>query len=73
MLGCCVDRKYGTPRGCTDETCMRLPDGQTCGVCARFRYCESWLGLTGNETACDWHPRRFLARLPAQPTGGGGE
>jgi hypothetical protein len=45
--GCCLDRRRGyapapvsdkriaiRPSGCTPATCMRLPDGQTCGDCA---------------------------------------
>jgi len=51
--GCCVD---GT---CNVDTCMELPTGKTCGDCIRFLKCKGFLGLTGNETSCDWFPRMF--------------
>lgn len=63
--GCCVDRKYGT--GCTDDTCMRLPAGKTCGDCVHTRRCEG-LGYTQSpdEKACSFFPRRFQETV-AQP------
>lgn len=62
-LGCCVDRKYG--KGCTDDTCMNLPAGTTCGDCAHLARCTG-MGFTrgATETACDFFPRRF--RVPTQ-------
>jgi len=56
--GCCVDRKYGT--GCTDETCMNLPNGATCGDCVHVRRCVAIFGRKPTDTSCDFFPRRFL-------------
>ncbi|MCK9567431.1 hypothetical protein M0R72_00610 [Candidatus Pacearchaeota archaeon] len=39
MLGCCVDKKYG--KGCTEETCMQLPKGKTCGDCGHIARCKA--------------------------------
>jgi hypothetical protein len=51
--GCC--------RGgdCTESTCMRLPDGVTCGDCALFGRCEAIIGVRKSDTICDFHPRKF--------------
>jgi len=60
-LGCCVDRKYG--KGCTDDTCMRLPLGKTCGDCVHIGRCEA-IGYTrsAEELACSLFPRHFRER-----------
>lgn len=59
--GCCVDRKYGSPRGCTPATCMVLPEGRTCDECAHNSRCRVVFGFTNlaGRRICDWHPRRF--------------
>jgi hypothetical protein len=58
-LGCCADRS------CTDETCMKLPDGTTCGNCAHIRRCLAF-GFSDSEkqSTCDFFPRRFLPAAP---------
>jgi hypothetical protein len=60
-MGCCVDRKYGC--GCTDETCMNLPDGKTCGDCVHLRRCVAIFGHKPEDTYCDFFPRRFQLRV----------
>lgn len=52
--GCCDDK------ACNAGTCMTLPDGKTCGDCARFRFCASYCGAKATWTSCDWFPRRFV-------------
>ena len=53
--GCCVDGH------CTPDTCMDLPDGQTCGDCIHVRRCVAMFGHFPTDTSCDWFPRRFKA------------
>jgi hypothetical protein len=36
MNGCCVDKV------CSEQTCMKLPYGKTCGDCGHFGRCQ-WL------------------------------
>lgn len=60
MLGCCVDKKYGT--GCTEQTCMQLPDGETCGTCIHFARCAAMHGADKSCTTCDFFPRQFRKR-----------
>ncbi len=57
MLGCCVDKKYG--KGCTEETCMNLPEGMTCGNCFHVGRCTTIFGSNADDTACSFFPRRF--------------
>lgn len=68
--GCCVDRVYaafGTrARGCSDDTCMTLPAGQSCGTCVHHNRCTSLFGAKTENTVCDFFPRRFR---PAEPLG----
>ncbi len=52
--GCCADK------ACTDKTCMELPAGKTCGVCAHFRHCEAFYAHARSDTYCDFFPRRFV-------------
>lgn len=40
VFGCCVDKQYG--KGCTDDTCMKLPEGKTCGSCRLFPRCKAF-------------------------------
>jgi hypothetical protein len=51
--GCCLDH------ACTDETCMQLPPGATCGDCRHLARCDKLFGRTGQEDYCDFFPRRF--------------
>jgi len=51
--GCCCDKS------CTPDTCMVLPDGKTCGMCAYSTRCLV-CGFTRPERrVCDWFPRRY--------------
>jgi hypothetical protein len=52
IQGCCVDKV------CNNDTCMRLPDGVTCGDCALLAEC-SWVGVRTDWKVCDFYPRRF--------------
>lgn len=68
--GCCADRqhfeKFSTgSKGCTVETCMRLPKGKTCGDCVHASRCKAF-GFTPSLTSptCDFFPRRFLQAKP---------
>ena len=59
-MGCCVDRRYESPRGCTPVTCMVLPD-LTCADCW---HCLSRCGPMGFTSSpkngyCSFFPRRF--------------
>jgi len=56
MYGCCVDKS------CTDETCMQLSDGKTCGDCRHVRRCVLMFGHQPSDTYCDWFPRRFVEK-----------
>jgi hypothetical protein len=60
-LGCCVDKRYGSPQGCTPETCMQLPDGATCNGCGHVKRCKTF-GFTSStsNTYCSFFPRRFV-------------
>lgn len=60
MNGCCVNKKHGYPDACTEETCMDLPVGMTCGDCAHIYRCRIF-GFSSSEsnTSCDFFPRRF--------------
>lgn len=62
-LGCCVDKRYGSPRGCDSETCMRLPGGATCAACAHIARCEAF-GFTNSadNTYCSFFPRLFIPK-----------
>jgi hypothetical protein len=71
MNGCCVDKKSGSPRGCTPETCMDLPDGKTCADCRHVKHCVAMYDVKPENTWCDFHPRRF--RLPMAPKSSGAE
>jgi len=64
MLGCCVDKKYGT--GCTPKTCMQLPEDETCGACASFARCQGLFDAKPDSTTCDFFPRRFRSLPIAQ-------
>lgn len=59
MLGCCVDKKYG--KGCSDSTCMELPEGVTCGDCRHVVRCTRIFGVKAENRSCDFFPRRFVA------------
>ncbi len=61
MNGCCVDKKYGTPNACTEDTCMTLPAGKTCGDCRHARRCDLIFGGNQANTDCQFFPRRFSA------------
>jgi hypothetical protein len=58
-----------TTKNETQETYgMRLPEGMTCADCARFRFCNVFLGgniATNRE--CDWAPSRFIQRRAGPP------
>ncbi len=68
MNGCCVDNESGSPRGCTEDTCMQLPEGKTCGDCAHIGRCVAMFGMKPSDTSCSFFPRRF--RLPVIADGG---
>lgn len=73
--GCCADRRWKDEhpdhpdapkvKACTEQTCMRLPAGQTCGDCYAFSHCEALYGIKASNTVCDFFPRRF--GLPVTP------
>jgi hypothetical protein len=42
----------------TDDD-MKLPPGVTCAECYYFKRCVSFIGISGDETTCDWAPSRF--------------
>ncbi len=46
---------------------MELPKGMTCSDCAHWKFCQSFIGLKGNERTCDWAPSRFYQRTLMQP------
>ena len=64
--GCCIDRKYG--KGCSDESCMELPEGKTCGDCVHIGRCIAF-GFTRERerTYCDFFPRRFHEAPQPEP------
>lgn len=43
---------------------MKLPAGKACADCVHFRRCKSFIGISGRETKCDWHPSRFREKIP---------
>lgn len=43
---------------------MRLPDGTTCVDCSNFLRCNAFIGVRGDETACDWSHSRFQRAFP---------
>ncbi len=74
--GCCADE------ACTNNSCMELPKGKTCGDCYAFRHCAGMYAVTKERTSCDFFPRRFreplanaaapaVQRMPADDTEGG--
>ena len=54
MQGCCYDK------ACTKDTCMDLPEGETCGTCYHLPRCSAF-GFTSSaeNKNCDFFPRRF--------------
>jgi len=54
MNGCCVDKS------CTQETCMRLPEGRACGDCHHIGKCALMFGKKPEDTSCDFFPRSFV-------------
>ena len=66
MLGCCADKPYGT--GCTPNTCMQLPEDETCGTCSHFSRCQMLFNCKPDRQECDFFPRRFrLTTKAVQP------
>lgn len=61
MHGCCVDK------ACTSDTCMKLPDGKTCGDCRHVERCVSMFGHVPSDAYCDWFPRRFAEKPVSVP------
>lgn len=55
LHGCCADK------ACTDQTCMQLPKGSTCGGCLHFRHCATFYAHEASDCYCDFFPRRFKA------------
>lgn len=55
--GCCADK------ACTDQTCMELPVGKTCGDCRHFNHCTAFYAHKASDTYCDFYPRRFADRV----------
>jgi hypothetical protein len=51
--GCCVDE------ACTEDTCMALPQGESCGTCIHVKRCTSIFGVDKKNTSCDFFPRKF--------------
>lgn len=78
--GCCVDRAYreeeagkgrdvsGFPKGCTPETCMALPEGQTCRTCAHHHRCTMIFGAKSENDYCQFFPRRFRLAVTTEET-----
>lgn len=71
--GCCVDREYFVKtgrgdKGCTQESCMELPAGKTCGDCRHVNHCKAFYAVKPDRTYCDFFPRRFLERKAAVAT-----
>ena len=70
-LGCCVDRRHrerglaaGRPerelaRGCNEQTCMKLPEGASCGSCVSRETCVQLFGAKPENTSCEFFPRKF--------------
>lgn len=55
--GCCVDKV------CTKDTCMELPEGESCGTCVHRNRCVAMFGSTDSQSYCGFFPRRFRKRL----------
>ena len=51
--GCCADKS------CNEKTCMRLPEGATCGQCVNFNLCANLHGAKDDDKTCDYFPRRY--------------
>lgn len=62
--GCCDDRRAGSPRGCTEASCMKLPSGITCSSCVHEYRCTSIFGAKPADTVCQFFPRRFHPESP---------
>lgn len=58
--GCCVDKD------CAPTTCMRLPEGESCGTCAHFARCQMLFRSKPDDEQCDFFPRKFR-RTPSPP------
>lgn len=56
MSNCCTDKS------CSSETCMRLPEGRTCGGCNHYNRCFWLFDCVPGSTACDFYPRRFVPK-----------
>lgn len=39
---------------------MLHDDGVTCNDCKHAGWCKLMIGISGNETSCDWYPNRFV-------------
>lgn len=57
LHGCCVDK------ACTEDTCMRLPDGESCNTCVHRDRCVSMFGASPDNAWCQFFPRRFRKRV----------
>jgi hypothetical protein len=44
-----------------------VPPGQTCADCAHVERCVAIFGQKPTDTACQFNPRRFLARARRSP------
>jgi hypothetical protein len=58
--GCCRGKD------CTPDTCMKLPEGKTCGACVLFGRCKVLIGVAPDDTICDFHPRKFRENTPTK-------
>ena len=73
--GCCVDSWSEAKRagrkalpvcaGDAAASCMRLPNGATCADCVHVKRCTSLFGVKPTDNVCDFHPRRYQARVVA--------
>lgn len=46
---------------------MLHDDGVTCNDCAKSNWCKTIIGISGNETHCDYYPNRFQPRKEVKP------
>ncbi len=53
QAACCTDKS------CTPETCMNLPQGESCASCVHEWRCTSMFGAKPENTWCEFFPRRF--------------
>jgi hypothetical protein len=60
MNGCCVDKC------CDKDTCMTLPEGESCATCCHSRRCTAIFGATLTDTSCQFYPRRFTKRQESE-------